>query len=55
MTIDWRAVATIAAPIIALFLGVWVNRRFESRSVLISYFGHVAAFVTNTTTHSWPN
>jgi hypothetical protein len=50
MTIDWRAVATIAAPIIALFLGVWVNRRFENRPVLISYFGHVAAFVTKTTT-----
>jgi hypothetical protein len=45
MAIDWRAVATIAAPIIALFIGVWVNRRFESRPVLISYFGHVAAFV----------
>jgi len=43
--IDWTAVATIAAPIIALFLGVWVNRRFESRPVLISYFGHVSAFV----------
>ena len=45
MTIDWTAVATIAAPIIALFVGVWVNRRFENRPVLISYFGHVAAFV----------
>jgi len=45
MTIDWSAVATIAAPIIALFVGVWVNRRFESRPALVSYFGHVAAFV----------
>lgn len=45
MIIDWTAVATIAGPIIALFVGVWVNRRFESRPVLISYFGHVAAFV----------
>lgn len=45
MTIDWNAVAAIAAPIIALFVGVWVNRRFESRPILISYFGHVAAFV----------
>ena len=44
MNVDWRAVATIAAPIIALFLGVWVNRRFESRPILISYFGHVSAF-----------
>ena len=45
MTIDWPAFATIAAPIIALFVGVWVNRRFENRPALISYFGHVAAFV----------
>lgn len=44
MTIDWAAVATIAGPIIALFIGVWVNRRFESRPILVSYFGHVAAF-----------
>jgi len=47
MTIDWTAVATIAAPIIALFVGVWVNRWFESRPMLISYFGHVAAFLHN--------
>jgi hypothetical protein len=46
MEIDWRAVATIAAPIIALFVGVWVNRRFESRPHLISYFSHVSAFRT---------
>lgn len=44
MTINWGAVATIAAPIITLFVGVWVNRRFESRPILISYFGHVSAF-----------
>jgi len=46
MAIDWGVVATIAAPISALFVGVWINRRFESRPVLISYFGHVAAFRT---------
>lgn len=44
MTIDWNVIATIAAPVIALFVGVWVNRRFESRPVLISYFSHVSAF-----------
>lgn len=44
MTIEWTAVATIAAPIISLFVGVWVNRKFESRPVLISYFGHISAF-----------
>jgi len=45
MNIELNAVATIAAPIIALFVGIWVNRRFESRPILISYFGHVAAFL----------
>lgn len=44
MAIDWNVVATIASPVIALFVGVWVNRRFESRPVLISYFSHVSAF-----------
>lgn len=44
MAIDWYAAATIAAPVITLFLGVWVNRRFESRPTLISYFSHVSAF-----------
>lgn len=44
MTIEWSVVATITAPIVALFVGVWVSRRFESRPMLISYFGHVSAF-----------
>lgn len=44
MSIDWNAVATIAAPIVTLFLGVWVNRKFENRPILISYFSHVSAF-----------
>ena len=47
MAIDWNVVATISAPILALFVGVWVNRRFENRPVLISYFGHVASFIRN--------
>jgi hypothetical protein len=46
MAVNWSTVATIAASIIALFVGVWINRRFESRPALISYFGHVAAFRT---------
>ncbi len=44
MYIDWGAVANVAGPIIALFVGVWINRRFESRPMLISYFGHVSSF-----------
>ncbi len=42
--IDWGVVATIAAPMITLFVGVWVNRRFENRPHLVSYFGHVSSF-----------
>ena len=44
MNVDWVVVATIAAPIIALFVGVWVNRRYENRPALISYYGHVSSF-----------
>ena len=45
MAIDWNVFATIAAPLLALFVGVWVNRRFENRPILISYYGNVAAFL----------
>ncbi len=44
MNINWRVVATIAAPIICLFVGVWVNRRIESRPILTSYFGYISPF-----------
>jgi hypothetical protein len=44
MAIDWNAAATVASPIIALFVGVWVNRRFENRPTLLSWYGHVSAF-----------
>ena len=40
--IDWLVVATIAAPLVAAFLGAWVNRRLESRPILLSHFGHVS-------------
>ena len=42
--VDWQIFATLAAPIVALFLGVWVNRRFENRPVLLSHWGHVSSF-----------
>ena len=42
--VDWQVFATVAAPILALFLGVWVNRRFEKRPVLLSHWGHVSSF-----------
>lgn len=42
--IDWVLVGTIAAPIIALFVGAAFERWRESRPVLTTFFGHVAAF-----------
>ena len=42
--VDWGVVASIVAPIIALFVGVWVNRKFESRPNLISYYSDISAF-----------
>ncbi|MHB9075641.1 MAG: hypothetical protein ACYC6G_19215 [Desulfobaccales bacterium] len=42
MSIDWSVVATIAAPIVALLVGAFVERTFENRSRVISYFGHVS-------------
>jgi hypothetical protein len=47
MNIDWMVVATIAAPVIALFAGAALNRWIELRPILISYFGHVAVFQHN--------
>ena len=43
MAVDWNIVATIAAPLIALFLGAALNRKLERRARLITYLGHVSA------------
>lgn len=42
--IDWQVFATIAAPIIALFVGAWVTRLFEYRPILLTHWGHVSSF-----------
>ena len=42
--VDWQFLATVAVPILTLFIGVWVNRRFERRPVLLSHWGHVSSF-----------
>jgi hypothetical protein len=39
MTIDWVAVATIAAPIIALLVAAWLDSRSTR---LIAYYSHIA-------------
>lgn len=44
MAIDWIVVATIAAPIIAIFVGVAVDRYFRNKPKLIAYLGHSADF-----------
>ena len=43
MNINWQLVVTIAAPIIALFVGVWVNRLFENRPRVTTYLAHASA------------
>ena len=42
--IDWQLLATIATPLIALFVGVWLNRRIEKRPILLTHWGHVSSF-----------
>lgn len=44
MNIDWTIVATIAPPLLAVFIGVWLNRWFENRPKLVVYYGHVSEF-----------
>lgn len=40
--INWSIVATIAAPIIALFIGALINHLLENRPKVVSYLGHVS-------------
>lgn len=47
MTINWMLVATISAPILAAFFGVWLNSWFENRPRLIVFYGHVSEFDVN--------
>jgi hypothetical protein len=44
MVIDWMIVATIAAPVIALFVGVALDRLLERKPKLIAYFLHASVF-----------
>lgn len=44
VNINWQVVATIAAPIVAFVVGAAWQRWLENRPVLISFYGHVAAF-----------
>lgn len=40
---DWQVIATIAAPVIALFVGAAVDRRLERRPKLVSFLSHASA------------
>ena len=42
--LDWQLFMMVAAPILTLFVGVLINRWFENRPVLLSYWGHVSSF-----------
>lgn len=40
---NWQVVATITAPVLALLIGAWLNRRLERRPKLISFLTHAAS------------
>ncbi len=42
MSVDWNVVATMASPLVALFVGAALNRAIESRPRVVSYLGHVS-------------
>lgn len=52
MQLDWNVLSNIASPIIALGVGVWINRKFEDRARLIAFYGHIAAFKLRDESHT---
>ncbi len=42
--IEWSLVTRVVEGTALLFVGAWINRRFESHPALYSFFGHVSAF-----------
>jgi len=44
--IDWKVVGGAAWSVALLVIGGWLNRLYEKRAKLISYFGHVSSFQT---------
>lgn len=51
MDIDWQIVATIASPIIALFIGALLDRAIEERPRVVAYLGHVSGIRLRKSTH----
>jgi hypothetical protein len=51
MFIDWNAMATIASPVIALFIGAGLNRFLENRPKVVSYLGHVSGIFLSKADH----
>jgi hypothetical protein len=43
MKVDWLVVATIAGPVVAAFLGAWLERLLASRPRVVSYLAHSSA------------
>jgi hypothetical protein len=44
MQLELSVLGGIAVSIALLFIGAWINRAFERRPSLVSYYGHIAAF-----------
>jgi len=49
---DWTLFANVAWPVVLLVIGALVNRYFERRPRLITYYGHTSAFRLRTAEQS---
>jgi len=45
--IDWSVVATIASPVVTLFVGFFLNHIFEKKPKLVGFLGHVSGIRLN--------
>jgi len=48
MNFDWNLFVNILSPIIAIFIGVFVDRYFKERPLLLTYLSHTSAIYTKT-------
>ncbi len=48
MKFNWNIFITIFAPILAIFVGVFIDRYFKEKPYLMTYLGHASVFNTKT-------
>ena len=47
MQVEWNVVATLVAPVVALFVGAALDRYLLKRPKVVSYLGHVSGITFN--------